>query len=582
MYPPLSTQSASSQNGTLPSMDPHMKPSTISRDILDTNDPPDELELKLNLATLREFVARGIAYRILLDARISALAYTDSERDKLFEERNTLDLEIRKHKGAMSPFRRVPTEILSLIFSFVVQPDQPLKHATHYHMTMRRSGAWPLSTVCSRWRSIAVSQPDLWTLFVLRLDPGISDSIWGAAVVAETLSIVKIQIDRSRNAPLKLLFIASHDSRWNSEFTECERQALDLLTPHLARCEELRLSATPPLYEFLSTSWSGRFSALRVLKIHVHSQFGEIDLDLGHIFASCPKLEEALIYLPQGYAYGDVSPAAVLSLDTTSLRRYRAQTTWERHAELLRAAPHLVDCVLALPEPYFYHLPEGKTIQLPGLLRLSVSDLRLLDLLDTPALQELYCPHYRAEELDYHLREFPKLRKLFVGESYIDNWSSFMRSVRTITSLCMYFRMNSAPAIFEFLESSCTPASDDRDSHIDFPALHTLGLCFGPEDSRKGLGKPIDQNQLMRAVEAQWRYGQLRSFRMYAMGFEPSESTVKRVEALCQEGMEFDFAYSSKDVYEEMVPEDFRLYDDGYGLIKDSMEAGDCYSFSTT
>ncbi|KAK7024920.1 hypothetical protein R3P38DRAFT_1054182 [Favolaschia claudopus] len=174
-------------------------------------------------------------------------------------------------------------------------------------------------------------------------------------------------------------------------------------------------------------------------------------------------------------------------------------------------------------------------------------------------------------ELDHHLSQFSKLRKLFVGESYIDNSPSFMRSVRTLTSLCMYLCMNSASAIFEFLESSCTPASDDRDSHIDFPALHTLGLCFGPEVSRKGLGKSIDQDQLMRAVEAQWRHGQLRSFRMYALGFEPSESTLKRVEAQGKAG----------SLISNIVPGGCTK-DDGYGLVEDGMEARGCHSFSTT
>ncbi|KAK7012801.1 hypothetical protein R3P38DRAFT_3208767 [Favolaschia claudopus] len=180
-----------------------------------------------------------------------------------------------------------------------------------------------------------------------------------------------------------------------------------------------------------------------------------------------------------------------------------------------------------------------KAFRCPIVWSLSVSDLRLLDLLDAPALQELHCPYYSAMELDHHLSQFSELRKQFVGESYIDDWPSFMRSVRTVTSLYS-------------------------------------------EDWQKGLGKSIDQDQLMRAVEAQWRHGRLRSFRMYAMKFRPSESTLNRVETLRREGMDIDFEYTSRCLYEGMVPHDFRLYDDGYGLVNDSMEAGGCYSFSTT
>ncbi|KAJ7812038.1 hypothetical protein B0H14DRAFT_3879871 [Mycena olivaceomarginata] len=85
--------------------------STISNDVLNTNVPPAEN----NHPALLEFVSRGSARRAYLDATIAAL---EAELTKLFEERESLDAEVRKHEGALSPLRRMPVEIISLIFKF--------------------------------------------------------------------------------------------------------------------------------------------------------------------------------------------------------------------------------------------------------------------------------------------------------------------------------------------------------------------------------------------------------------------------------------------------------------------------------
>ncbi|KAJ7656537.1 hypothetical protein DFH06DRAFT_991785, partial [Mycena polygramma] len=120
--------------------------SRISREILDTNDPPAEF----HLASIREFVSRGSARRTLLDTRIAPLK---SELEKLQQERDALDVEIRKHEGALSPLRRLPTEILCLVFIFAMPYNDLLSV---------KDGPWVLSAVCSRWRTILLSQPSFW------------------------------------------------------------------------------------------------------------------------------------------------------------------------------------------------------------------------------------------------------------------------------------------------------------------------------------------------------------------------------------------------------------------------------------
>ncbi|KAK7024952.1 F-box domain-containing protein [Favolaschia claudopus] len=528
-----------------------VEPSMVSKNLLGTNNLPAEHEFP----ALRDFVARGSARRAFLDSKISPLKV---ELEKLVEERDALDVEIRKHEGAISPLRHLPTEILSLIFTYAIQPGpgESFRYFAYYHFMDMKFGPLPLSAVCSRWRRIALSQSNLWTFFPLNFQEVLPESV----PVEETLSAVKIHVERSRQAPLKLLFLPFYEHR----LTELEQQVLDLLTPHIARWEEVDFHGTPQIYESLCT-WSAEFLALRKLHISVDSQDEEVQLDIGNVFAFCPRLEEAFVNIESS----DNTPVAFVP-DTSSLRRYGAKNSWRYHVDVLRLARDLVDCVLRVTEP-FDPFPTGDKISLPHLCRLAVSDVQPLHVLDTPALQELYCSEHTADLHD-RLRELPRLRKLFVGEPRIPvDLQSFMHSVPALTALCMYLPMNYASTLFELLNSSPSRTTNQNQDVPNLLALHTLGLCFGPENSTT-MGEPIDQDKLMRAVEARWHGGQLRSFRMYAMKFAPSESTLKCMEALRQDGMEFILENDSMDLYERMVPHGFCLYSDTYDLMERMLE----------
>ncbi|KAF8217035.1 hypothetical protein K438DRAFT_1557946, partial [Mycena galopus ATCC 62051] len=128
--------------------------SRVPRDILDANNPAAEC----HIASIREFVSLGTARRAFLDAKMAPLK---AELHKLLEECESLDTEIRKHEGALSPLRRMPTEIMSLIFTFASPPFSCCRRGISWLMSSEE-GPWVLSAVCSRWRNIALSQPNLW------------------------------------------------------------------------------------------------------------------------------------------------------------------------------------------------------------------------------------------------------------------------------------------------------------------------------------------------------------------------------------------------------------------------------------
>ncbi|KAJ7625640.1 hypothetical protein FB45DRAFT_750624, partial [Roridomyces roridus] len=130
-------------------LDTPIAPSRVSREILDTNASPDET----HIPALRDFVSRGKARRTRLNEQ---LAYLQSLMNRLLDQRDPLDVEIRKHEGALSPLRRMPPELLLLIFEYAMYPYFPSAETP-----------WTVAVVCRHWRKIALSQPSLWSTVVL-------------------------------------------------------------------------------------------------------------------------------------------------------------------------------------------------------------------------------------------------------------------------------------------------------------------------------------------------------------------------------------------------------------------------------
>jgi hypothetical protein len=124
----------------------------------------------------------------------------------------------------------------------------------------------------------------------------------------------------------------------------------------------------------------------------------------------------------------------------------------------------------------------------------------------------------------------------------------------------LYLPMAFASDLFSLLENP-TPTSNSVSTPV-IPNVHTIAICLYP-----GLGL-VDQDQLMRAAEAQWQGGGLRSLHLYAMKFTPSAATLGRMEGLREEGMKIELYQNSKVLYETMVPLDFQLYEDHCEILE--------------
>lgn len=108
------------------------------------------------------------------------------------QERLSRFISNQKKYTLSSPIRRLPTEILSLIFSHACQSFEPPDD----HLT-----PLSISVTCFKWRSIAISLPVLWTnIFV----GPVHTDYWARERLA-------FYVDRAKNLPISLKWITEVD-----------------------------------------------------------------------------------------------------------------------------------------------------------------------------------------------------------------------------------------------------------------------------------------------------------------------------------------------------------------------------------
>ncbi|KAL0060444.1 hypothetical protein AAF712_012766 [Marasmius tenuissimus] len=131
------------------------------------------------------------------DTRVEIADYIDLIRN--LEDR-ILALKAKKEKAErristvaslFSPIRRLPSEVLQEIFIFasVVEYGNMFGVASTWESRTLR-----ISTVCYRWRSIALDTPEIWTRF-------------GVELTQRALNPVQLFLDRSKSRPLSLTMI---------------------------------------------------------------------------------------------------------------------------------------------------------------------------------------------------------------------------------------------------------------------------------------------------------------------------------------------------------------------------------------
>ncbi|KAJ7508269.1 hypothetical protein B0H11DRAFT_1964116, partial [Mycena galericulata] len=210
---------------------------------------------------------------------------------------------------------------------------------------------WNVSRVCSRWRTLSVSLPALWSNFIISspLSPSGIDALAAQLMRSNpyplTISLMTNFIDASG-----LRLLVENSNRW---------QKLDfryLSTKMIQALNEIPGCCLPELRSFRLNYYG---------LAHINSTTG--------VFENSPKLQEVFIQ-------GDVHELLPFPLE--QLTRLQIRITWTPHR--LASARNLRELTLhALPET-----PDNP-IELPQLRMLVVERSRILDSLLLPALEDL-------------------------------------------------------------------------------------------------------------------------------------------------------------------------------------------------
>ncbi|KAJ7117450.1 hypothetical protein C8R44DRAFT_707808 [Mycena epipterygia] len=481
--------------------------SPIPSDLFTTNRPPLDSEI----LSIQNVITERRAQKSLLDTRISVL---EASLKKLMADRDSLEETIWAHEGTLSPLRRMPTELLSSIFAL-----------TRPSGTREDPAPWIVGQVCRHWRAIVSSQPSLWASIVLD---------FGESTLRRTATEYKLEtrLQRSRNLPLDIAF-SCHDTY--SRYTDQELGLLKILAKHCARWRKISISGPFSLYSELACI-RGHLPLLQDLEVFSYLPVDEAPST--DVFELAPNLQCASVNMRGG--------GATVLLPFVQLQRYFART-WYFHLDALRS-PNLVECVLEIDS---ISAPPTPIILLPQLLRLCSLTSNILEYLDTPNLQELYCPS-QADYLSSLFRRRPyRLRKLVVFfPASVTDLRGILHSVPTITEMGLSIPAESTGALVDLLSI--------RNETTDVGhTLASITICF--KGSATGTFGLDHTDLLVDMVESRWRggSGQLRSITVPEVRYYLDWD--ERLELFRAQGLEIQFSTSSSQTHLDMIPSHLQL-----------------------
>ncbi|KAJ7656499.1 hypothetical protein DFH06DRAFT_472528 [Mycena polygramma] len=486
--------------------------------LLDSNRPPTDSET----SSLRNAIAEEQARKMRADERIAALTVS---LNKVVRDRDALEEDIRKLEGILSPLRRMPTELLSLIFDFATRRRQWYGPDTDL---------WIISQVCLRWRTIVCTQPVLWAFINLDFRERLVESKTMTEFRLET------QLQRSGHLPLDVVFTSSFDRICTAR----ESGLLHKLANHCARWEKIRIDGPLSLSAGL-TAVRGNLPLLRKLQVVFHRGDEEFEGSLD-IFEFAPNLREASLNLDHQWGV-----PVNQTLPFSQLLRYAGQNTWDNHLNILRLASSLVECLLDVDD---ISMPPTTLVTLPHLRRLSMSRSNLLDCLDTPQLEELYCCSASDHLSSLFKRRRPyRLQKLvLLFPASVTDVSGVLRCVPTITDISVSVRRSS----IDDMSGVLTLRNEPTDIGL---ALSSLTLICGERLQLSNfLSVSSDsEDALVDMVTSRWRGGQLRSITVPDDHF--SLQMEGRFEPLRQEGSNVKLTLTVDHDDKTLVPPHLRF-----------------------
>ncbi|KAF5372864.1 hypothetical protein D9758_001578 [Tetrapyrgos nigripes] len=167
-----------------------------------------------------------------LDRMNAQIERLKASLDAITQKRDSLQEKVASLKSITSPLRGFPTEILQHIFLHSLPPFSTLD---------RVQSPINVAQTCSRWRSVAIGTPELWTAFHIFV-PEVAYSFDPHTSKCNTLREgLECFLSRSGCCPLSISVYSVDANRWRSDYVLQVTRIVEMLILHHRRWKYLNL-----------------------------------------------------------------------------------------------------------------------------------------------------------------------------------------------------------------------------------------------------------------------------------------------------------------------------------------------------
>lgn len=498
-------------------------------ELMRSNDPPRESEL----AEIREKAAAHTDRLSTLDTMISEL---QSALRALKTERKWVSADLTRFNQVLHPVRRLPEDVLSEIFLACISEDILHQDVSEDTDSLDVAGApWVLLRISSRWRSVAISFPRLWSTIILNLD--IHQE---GANTTGTMFLLGLHLQRSASQNLGILIHSLHP-----EITS-DHYILQVLLPSAYRWKSLvvflvwdALTALEPI--------QGSLQRLENLRMYSKACEDEGVVPKMDVFRYAPRLHSVFVY--------DLPPTSIV-VPWSQLTAYEysghsiVANQSPKHLESLHRAPLLERCTLDCSTANVGH--PGPPLTLYKLRQLKVvvhkwSVVRaytdILSCLTLPALE--YLSVDLGDDIGFDTRSVISFLQRCHHPLSAPRLESLELDAPSLTGNQLLELLKAVPELKRLSVVNYGCFSDDVPAKLKWPLIAEQGPSMLPRLTHIALDpgpRSVDSPSFVEMIESRTGLNPHRSslqlVEMIEMLELDSELT-SRIEACCSQGLKF-------------------------------------------
>ncbi|RDB21705.1 hypothetical protein Hypma_011292 [Hypsizygus marmoreus] len=208
------------------------------------------------------------------------IAEADSMDSLLLKRVDDTSTRISRLRIAIAPHQTLPTEVLAEVFVNCIED-----HSIRIPVPASQQIHWRLGHICSRWRSVALSETCLWNTIFFRYNPQKHTSIPPALQEA---------LNRSAQGPLRLIIYCPPDAIGDPDIIS------DLIARYAHRCTDIQFSFPENKMKAFLANACTSFEALETASLAIskehHNDIAHPFLQGARVFESAPRLRKLMLH----------------------------------------------------------------------------------------------------------------------------------------------------------------------------------------------------------------------------------------------------------------------------------------------